>query len=234
MKFRNELKYRLNFQDYTLIKARLDATYKKDINITSAGFYNVRSLYFDDYLNTAYNEKLMGVMNRQKFRIRIYNHSDLSIHLERKIKSNQYIHKQSSQLSKDEVYDILQGCYEFLLRSNDNLRKLFYHELTGNLLRPRVVVDYEREPYIADVSQLRITFDKNIRAGQMGFDIFDREMPMIEALNPGMVIMEVKYSDILPVMIRKLLPVKASEHSAISKFILCCDLTMHKRNYYSY
>lgn len=233
MKFRNEIKYRLNFHDYTILKARLEAICKKDNNITEAGFYTVRSLYFDDYLNAAYNEKLMGVSSRQKFRIRIYNHSDQSIKLERKIKSNQYIHKQSSQLSRNQLYDILQGRYQFLINSQDNLQKLFYYELISKLLRPRVVVDYEREPYIADVGDLRVTFDRNIRAGQMGFDIFDKEMPMVDALGPGLVILEVKYTDILPEMIRKILPTKASEYSATSKYVLSCDLTMHKRNFYS-
>ncbi len=233
MKFRNELKFRLNFLDYTLLKSRLDAVCEKDRNITSEGFYTVRSLYFDDYINSAYNEKMTGVISRQKFRIRIYNYSDQFIHLERKIKSNQYIYKQTSQLTRNQVYDILDGQYEFLLQSNDNLQKLFYYECVANLLRPRVVVDYEREPYISEVGQLRITFDRNIRAGEMGFDIFDPDMPMIEALSPGLVVMEVKYVDVLSNMIRRLLPAKASEYSAISKYILCCDLTMHKRYSYS-
>ena len=233
MKFRNELKYRLNFIDYTLIKARLEAVCEKDKNVTSDGFYSVRSLYFDDYYNSAYNEKMIGVMNRQKFRIRIYNHSDQSIQLERKIKANQYIHKQTSKLTRDAVYDILQGRYEFLLHSNDNLQRLFYHECMTNILRPRVVVDYEREPYVSEVGNLRITFDQNIRAGEMGFDLFDRDMPMVGALDPGLVILEVKYTDILPKMIRRILPAKASEYGAVSKFVLCCDLTMHKRYFYS-
>ena len=233
MKFRNELKYRLNYQDYQILKFRLEALLEKDVNISPGGFYTVRSLYFDDYQNTAYSEKLMGVKNRQKFRIRIYNHSDSSIQLERKIKSGRYIHKQTSQLARDEVYDILQGRFEFLLQSTDNLQQLFYHECVSNLLRPRVVVDYEREPYVLEAGQLRITFDKNIRAGEMGFDIFDADMPMIEALDTGLVIMVVKYTEFLPGMIRRILPSKASEYSAISKYILCCDLTMHKRNFYS-
>jgi hypothetical protein len=233
MKFRNELKYRLNHQDYQILKSRLDALLHKDRNITPAGFYTVRSLYFDDYMNSAYHEKMMGIMNRHKFRIRIYNASDQNIHLERKIKSNRYIYKQTSKLTRDEVNRILQNRFGFLLYSKDNLQKLFYHECVSNLLRPRVVVDYEREPYVLDVGQLRITFDKNVRAGELGFDIFDPEMPMVEALYPGIVIMEVKYSEFLPKMIRKILPIKSSEYSANSKYILCCDLTMHKRTYHT-
>jgi hypothetical protein len=229
MKFRNELKYRLNYQDYELIKIRLEALLEKDKNITPDGFYTVRSLYFDDYLNTAYSEKQMGVKNRQKYRIRIYNQSDKSILLERKIKSNQYIYKQTSLLTRDEVYQILDQRFEFLLTSKDNLQRLFYHECVSNLLRPRVVVEYEREPYVLDAGQLRITFDKNVRAGVLGFDIFDDEMPMIEVLDKGLLIMEVKFTEFLPRMVRRILPSKAAEYGAISKFILCCDLTMHKR-----
>jgi len=233
MKFRNELKFHLNYQDYEILKLKLEGVLEKDKNITSSGFYTVSSLYFDDFFNTAYNEKLMGVFNRQKFRIRIYNHSDQNIQLERKIKINQYIHKQTAQLTRDEVYKILDGCYDFLLNNKENLKKVFYHECISNILRPRVLVAYEREPFVLGAGQLRITFDKNIRVGQLGFDIFDVGMPMIEALAPGVLIMEVKYTEFLPKMLRKVLPSKASEFGAMSKYILGCDLTMHKRNFYS-
>lgn len=232
MKFRNEIKFRLNFHDYHILKSRLDAILKRDRNITPRGFYTVRSLYFDDFQNSAYHEKLMGVMNRQKFRIRIYNFSDQNIQLERKIKSNRYIHKETSSLSREEVYKILQGQFNFLLHSKDNLKQVFYHECVSNLLRPRVVADYEREPYIMETGQLRITFDRNVRAGELGFDIFDEQMPMVEALSPGTLIMEVKYSEFLPRMIREILPAKSSEFGAFSKYVLCCDLTLHKRNIY--
>jgi hypothetical protein len=96
-------------------------------------------------------------------------------------------------------------------------------------MRPRVVVDYEREPYIMEAGDVRITFDKNIRAGVEGFDIFDCAMPMIETLSPGLLILEAKFTEFLPNGLRKILPSKASEYTAISKFILCCDKTLHRR-----
>ena len=40
------------------------------------------------------------------------------------------------------------------------------------LLRPRVIVDYEREPWILDAGTVRITFDMNVRAAVDGFDVF--------------------------------------------------------------
>ena len=232
MKFRHELKYRLNYQDYTLLKMRLEALLEKDKNINADGFYTIRSLYFDDLWNSAYAEKMMGVKDRQKFRIRIYNQSSDVIRLERKIKSNQYISKETALLTRDETLQILAGNYDFLLKSDDNLKKLFYYEAKSRILRPRVMVEYDREPYVLEAGDLRIAFDKNIRAGELGFDIFDAKMPMFETMDPGLIIMEVKFTNFIPELIRKMLPAKAADFSAFSKFILCCDITTHKKHSY--
>ncbi len=56
----------------------------KKIHYASDGGYMIRSLYFDDYWNSAYEEKESGVLMRKKYRIRIYDYSDRSIKLERK------------------------------------------------------------------------------------------------------------------------------------------------------
>jgi hypothetical protein len=200
-----------------------------DAHADSTDSYSVRSLYFDDYYNHAYHDKYAGVFNRSKYRIRIYNHSDRTINLERKNKTGQYNYKQTAPMTKDEVYAVLQGNYELLLKSSHNLLRVFYHECVSNLMRPRVVVDYEREPYIMEAGDVRITFDKNIRAGVEGFDIFDDAMPMIETLSPGLLIMEAKFTEFLPSVIRKILPSKASEYTAVSKYILGCDKTLHRR-----
>ena len=223
MKFRHELKYLIKYQDYIVIKMRLSGVFKRDQNVSQEGSYTVRSLYFDDYFNTAYNEKYSGLINRQKYRIRIYNHSDSIINLERKIKSNRYIHKQTTPLTNSEARSIVDGDYKCLLESANNLYKIFYHELVTNLYRPRVVVDYEREPFIMDEGDVRITFDKNIRAGTLGYELFDPYMPTIEVLDPGLLIMEIKYSEFFPKVLRKLLPSKSTNFTAVSKYILGCD-----------
>jgi hypothetical protein len=219
----------INYQDYALIKLRLKSLLSVDAHADSDDSYSVRSLYFDDYYNHAYYDKYSGVLNRSKYRIRIYNHSDRTINLERKVKTGQYNYKQTAPLTKDEVYAVLQGDYKCLLKSSNNLLRVFYHECMSNLMRPRVVVDYEREPYIMEAGDVRITFDRNIRAGVEGFDIFDDALPMIEALSPGLLIMEAKFTEFLPNVMRKILPSKASEYIAVSKYILCCDKTLHLR-----
>ena len=95
--------------------------------------------------------------------------------------------------------------------------------------RPRVVVDYEREPYIMEAGDVRITFDKNVRAGVQDFDIFDTQMPTVETIEPGLLILEVKYTEFLPNVIRDILKSNPGDYLAVSKFILCCDKTIHKQ-----
>ncbi len=229
MKYRNELKYLINYYDYTFIKLRLNHLLSLDANVESDGSYSIRSLYFDDYYNRAYNDKYAGVLNRSKYRIRIYNMSNHTINLERKNKSGAYNYKQTAAMTVEDVYCILHGEYEFLLKSSNNLLRIFYHECVSNFMRPRVVVDYEREPYTMEAGDVRITFDKNVRAGVDGFDIFDPCLPTVEALPPDLLIMEVKFTEFLPNIIRNVLPAQAAEYTAVSKYILACDKTMHQR-----
>jgi hypothetical protein len=229
MKFRHELKYLINFQDYSLIRSRLADVLHLDEHAAFDGAYTVTSLYFDDYFNRAYHEKYSGVIDRCKYRIRIYNQSESVINLERKAKTNRYVSKETAALTRQEVDEILQGNYGFLLKSSSNLLRVFYYECLSNLMRPRVVVAYEREAYIMHAGTVRICFDKNVRAGVEGFDLFDSRMPMLEVLNPGLLIMEVKFTEFLPDVIRKILPHRTADHAAVSKYVLCCDKTMYKR-----
>ncbi|MBK7453838.1 MAG: polyphosphate polymerase domain-containing protein [Anaerolineales bacterium] len=229
MKYRHELKYLINHLDYSLIRTRLRGILSADSHAGEDGSYTVRSLYFDDYFNHAYHDKYAGVNKRSKYRIRIYNHSDHTINLEKKVKLDHYNYKQVASLTKDQVYDLLQGNYRFLLESPNNLMRVFYHECVTNMMRPRVIVDYDREPYLFEAGDVRITFDRNLRTGLAGFDIFDRSIPTIETLDPGLLILEVKFTEFLPELIRKILPPKASEYAAVSKYILCCDKAPYQR-----
>ena len=79
--------------------------------------------------------------------------------------------------------------------SEEPLCREFYVEYMSNVLRPRVIVDYEREPWILDAGTVRITFDMNVRAAVDGFDVFDRGLPTLPVLEPGKLVMEVKFTE---------------------------------------
>lgn len=183
-RFRNEWKYLISTSEKEVLNLRMKPLMKLDPHAETGG-YLIRSLYFDDYWNSAYEEKESGVLMRKKYRIRIYNYSAESIKLERKKKFGSYIYKEDAPLTKDEVQKILSGEYEFLLKSPYNLCREFYIECMSNMMRPRTIVDYEREPWIMDEGTVRITFDTDVRAAVGSYDIFDSTLPALSVLEPG-------------------------------------------------
>jgi hypothetical protein len=229
-RYRHELKYLINLPDWALLSTRLAGVFHRDENVDSHGEYWIRSLYFDDYWNTAYEEKDEGVLLRHKYRIRIYNCQDSIIKLERKNKYGQYINKVSAPLSKGETESILAGDYAFLEKSAHNLLQEFYYELTSRLMRPRVIVDYDREPYVLDAGDVRITFNKPVRAGFGRFDLFDAKLPTLEVLPANQMIMEVKFTEFLPGLVRSLMPPRSNILTAASKYVLCCDAAVRNQN----
>lgn len=224
--YRNEWKYFISLWEAELLKQRLLPFMERD-PFAQDGKYMIRSLYFDDYWNSAYEEKMMGVADRKKWRIRIYNYSDSRIKLERKKKWTSYIHKDSASLTRDEFDRILEGDYGFLLHHKNPLCQEFYYECVVNLQRPKVIVDYEREPLIRREGDVRITFDSDVRAAVCGWDIFDPDLPTLATLEPGTLVLEVKFTEMIPQLIKELLPVDGQEFSAISKYTLCYERAHH-------
>lgn len=224
--YRNEWKYLISWGEKELITSRIAPLLHPDPNAVNGG-YLIRSLYFDDYWNTAYEQKEAGVLERKKYRIRIYNYSDRSIKLERKKKYGAYIYKQSAKITRSEFEAILAGDYNFLLKSSQPLLQEFYVECRCHNLRPRTIVDYEREPWILDAGTVRITFDQNVRAAVGSFDIFDPSLPCLSVIDPGRLVMEVKFTEFLPRLVQDILPPQREEMTAVSKYVLCYEKTQY-------
>ncbi len=224
--YRHELKYLISYPEFEGLRRRMLPYFSLDPHAED-GEYMIRSLYFDDVHNSAYEEKGMGVFFRKKYRIRIYNCTDQSIKLERKKKQGSFIFKESAKLTKEEVYRIIDGDYDFLLRKERNLLKEFYFECISNMMRPRTIVDYERVPFIMDEGTVRITFDKKVRAAVGSFDIFDDSLPTLSALPDEKLIMEVKFTEYLPSIVKDMITLRGSELVAASKYVMCCDKTAY-------
>ena len=228
--FRHERKYLIDLKEKELLTQRFGSILSLDRHAQNGG-YTIRSLYFDDYWNSAYEEKEAGILMRKKYRIRIYNFSDRSIKLERKKKFGQYIYKEAAPLTREEVEKILDGNYNFLLHSPYLLCREFYVECVANMMRPRVIVDYEREPWVYDTETVRLTFDSNVRAAIGSYDIFDPSLPTLPILQPGKLVFEVKYTELLPQIIKTIIPPQASEFLAVSKYVLCYGKTAYLHDF---
>ncbi len=233
---RHELKYLISYHEYSYLETRLASMLKMDENSVPEEGYHIRSLYFDDIYNSALEEKESGIQFRRKYRIRIYDKSDSKINLERKEKFSDLISKSSVGLSKEQFYSIIKNDdstnitdisnYNGRKRNNansdvTNLLREFYTLTRIVLLRPAVIVDYSREVFVMREGNVRITFDKNLSAGINTADIFSDDIIGISAIEPGLMIMEVKYDDYLPTQVQKLLQIAGHERSALSKYVMC-------------
>ena len=223
--FRNELKYSIDFMQYQLLRKKLSLVLKLDPNAGPNGTYHIRSIYFDDFKNSALFEKQAGVARRKKYRIRIYNYSDECIKLERKTKVNQQVHKDSTRISKEEAEKMLAGEFSFLETTDNQLLREVYLESRCNLLRPVVTVDYLREAYVHPVGNVRITFDMAIHTNLGKLSLFERTSPTMAADQECGIILEVKFDDVLPLHIRGLFPNTIRPQSANGKFAICRELT---------
>jgi hypothetical protein len=222
---RHEKKYFISTVTQALISERLKRAIRSDENSDEEGGYTVTSLYLDDLFNSAYNEKMAGILDRCKYRIRMYKNNPKNLILEKKIKHGEYIGKVSCKLTNEQYKAIITGQKaEILLDSDNKLLHEVFAKMRVDRLSPKVVVEYDREVYIADQGNVRITFDKKLRAGLHSLDIAELNYNKISAIAEDRLIMEVKFDAFLPSFIRNLLNETGKENSSISKYVICADI----------
>lgn len=220
-KLRHEMKFFISWEEYAAIKARLAPLLTLDKNTVNPEGYLIRSLYFDDMYDTAMFEKLIGVQRRDKYRIRIYDYSDKVIKLECKSKYDAYISKVASSITRKCVENILDGDYTDLIKSGDSFQARVYAQRNATLLRPAIIVDYLREAYIYKEGNVRITFDKHVSAGVGSHYIFSKDIPSYPVVPKEQLVLEIKYDDYLPQVIRNMVKPITGDISAISKYVMC-------------
>ncbi len=221
---RHELKYYISQSQYQVLSRVLKTTLQPDRHGDENNEYHIRSLYFDTVYNTALAEKIAGVADRDKYRIRIYNCSDSIIRMECKSKINTYISKRGVAIDRDLCEQLIAADPTGLENSSSGLLRDVFREMRLRLLRPVVVVDYVREAYTHPVEEVRITFDKQLRSGLGSTDIFNKNLPVVPPLpNPDQIILEVKFNRLLPTYISQLLSSAAgwASRNAISKYTIC-------------
>ena len=82
------------------------------------------------------------------------------------------------------------------------------------------IVDYIREPYIYRPGNVRVTFDYNLRTGLNCTDFLNPDCVTVPAGDAG-IIMEVKWDNYLPSIIRDLVQTPGRRSAAFSKYAQC-------------
>ncbi len=219
MQLRHEWKHEITYLDMLLIRQRLKAVAKVDKNAVD-GKYQIRSLYFDTPSDTALREKLNGVSRREKFRIRYYNGNTSFINLEKKIKMAGLGTKISANLTKEQAQAIVDGNLDWMKENEQELVRELYVKMKNDGLRPKTIVDYEREPFIFSAGNVRVTLDYNIRTGLGCTDFLNTECITVPVAESP-IILEVKWDNFLPSVIKDAVQLENRQTKAFSKYAVC-------------
>ena len=224
--YRHELKFFCGEAELRLLEEKIKQLCMKDPYAGGEGMYRIRSMYFDTYDSRCYRENEAGADVRAKYRIRIYNCSDEVIKLERKGSMRDRKYKDSGSITRRQCEQILQGYpVENILAGQELLRE-FLAERQMELLRPCVIVEYVRTPYIYPVGNVRITFDRYITSSN-SMKFFDENIPGRGIMPEHMHLLEVKYDEIFPSVILELLNGTCSlNRTSFSKYALCREYSI--------
>ena len=221
LEYRHELKYVVSVQQIECLRSRIQSLMNLDRYADEKKRYNIRSVYFDDYKNTCYLENEDGTSPREKFRMRIYNAGKEEVHLELKRKDRGKTHKDSCILTQDQCKAFLEGTGLPDDQENPAVLRKFCLKYKTELYRPKVIVEYEREPYVYKNGNVRITFDTDIRSSNCIDRFFEKKIFSRPIMPFGYHLMEVKYDEYLPDHIYLSLQLENLQQATFSKYYLC-------------
>ncbi len=218
-KYRNEWKYSLSNVELSLLKTRLSEVMELDSHTPPKGRYVIHSLYFDDYKDTSVYTTDSGLSKRFKWRIRYYDEDLNYIVLERKEKINNRCHKKCCKLTLDEYEKIISGnITDILYDTNKKLIKELARDVMLYDYRPKVIIDYERTAYVEEITNVRITFDMKISASYDLEHFLDGNYTRFFINPSGIYVLEVKFDEILPSYIRKIVESYGFINTSFSKY----------------
>ena len=217
-KYREELKFLCSQNQLSIIYERLRVIMNFDKNQKGLS-YRIRSLYFDDYYDSAFHENDAGVDDRKKFRIRVYDNPKEIIKLEIKYKLKGKTLKEACTITLDQYQAIINNELIFDPKFPKVLR-LLYLESRMRLLKPKVIVEYQRTAFVGALGNVRITFDRNISYSDKLEDFLEDRVDLVPLLPKNQHLLEVKYDEFLPDYTAQLLEISTLEKTAFSKYYL--------------
>ena len=212
---RFEKKYMISKPQAEILRMSLRSVCRLDQD----GKYWVRSLYFDTVMDDDRHDKLIGIPDRKKVRLRIYSLKSDTAKLEVKRKHYERVSKISVPIQRDTAEGICRGDLDAdTLPESDQDIAYEWWELYNQIRRPALIIDYYREAYCFEDSDVRITFDTDIYASdntalyesQTGFPLFEG----------GRTVLEIKYDGHLPGHIKSILNSVDLTPVSVSKYCI--------------
>jgi hypothetical protein len=226
---RFEFKYVLDQATRLAVEAELQHFVELDPYVASQPhhLYFVRSLYFDDARYSAFHAKVDGSLTRAKFRLRTYGRTlddPAPWFLEQKGRHNNLVFKHRTPVA---------AAIDRRARGDVLAREVVRHAAPGDVrdqfeaawlrhgIRPYVLVDYLRRPYVSKFDpEFRLTFDADLAARRT--DSMDAAGLQGRALLRGYTVMEVKFRRHVPAWFHRILQAFELHRRSLSKV---CEAT---------
>lgn len=219
-KYRHEYKYLVSDLSLKMLEVRLKGVMKRDIHAGEDGRYLIRSIYFDDVYGSSFRENEDGMDVKEKFRIRTYNGDRSFISLELKRKEHSKTQKLMEVIDSDLYSVLVEDAPLKDINSMGNLSRKLYLQKKTRLMRPRILIQYEREPYICNEGNVRVTFDRYISASEHMERMFEKDAFCRPLLPEGIHLLEVKWDEFLPEHLRIALENRDLRSTSFSKYYI--------------
>lgn len=219
--YRHEYKYICSGQQLALIGNNIKALMRPDKYTGTGKGYVVRSLYFDDCYDSCLYDNVNGTDPREKFRIRIYNADISYIRLELKRKEKGKTRKRSCRIDETLCREMMQGRPLKMDAVDAAVYRKFCLWQNERFLRPTVIVEYDRIPYVYTDGNVRVTFDMNIRAGNDVERFMEKRLVTRPVMPLNQHILEVKFDELIPDFLYNAVQTEKLRQTTYSKYYIC-------------
>ena len=233
---RFEFKYILSKDLSKIIQNEVKNFTDNDFFTKKKDKYLVRSLYFDNNIFSNFHEKIDGIKNRHKFRIRTYSEKKneiIPMYLEMKGRDNQRTFKNRTKIDINDLNFFCNSKDLFNLKKkyfNNKLIDQFIFDTYRKKILPKVIIDYNRRALLSKNGlYFRLTFDSDIKACYSK-NIFKKNHDWKVCI-PGNDILEVKFDLNIPPWFHRIIQNYQLKRISVSKFVLGMEYTNLAKDY---
>jgi len=205
------MKYRLTTEQYRRIKEEIDRRMTPD----AFGETTIQSLYYDTDDFRIIRASIEKPAFKEKLRLRCYgiNDTDKNVYLEMKRKADDVVYKRRIFCKEGDVPAMLSGN---MPQSQIGAELDYFVRFYGRL-SPKALILYDRQAFFDPNSDLRVTFDRNLRYRTDGFDL---SLPLEGRLllPEDSFLFEIKTSTSVPLWLCRLLGEMKIQKNSFSKY----------------
>lgn len=204
-----QLQYRITSEDCDALRARLTAGREENEG------QDVHALYFTSYRNRIPAQSPWELLATEpRFSLCYFDKDPSYLRLERQLGDTHT----SAMVTEAECRALLAGETDWLMGRHNPVLQDFHDGLTQRMLLPQVLLTYHREIYTPEGLELCVALDTGIRATLQHMDFLDPQLLERDtAGQEGQYLLDIRYSDDVPVEVMYLLEETAPRRKLITE-----------------